>query len=181
MPDLYRFSRYFEPIFLEGYVVKLLGAGLPMEGKVVRCVAVGAMPEYVHDFGALTAATWDENNTTANLEMNPMEMSQLRMQPMDDMRVHLYNSSPVQQWRTKNTSFFLPMYPVGADLPTLEYLWRASEFFVWEDNTPRFGFYSTFALATSRVLFRGWRFRFENSQDRPRYSIWISDWPSSLP
>ena len=179
MPDNFRYNTSFEPILLEGMTATLLGSGLPVEGLNVACKGVGALPEYFKDFGALTAATWDNDNEDTNLEMPKMEMAQLRFRVIDDMKVQLKNPPAVQQWRTLRTSFYLPMFPQNeADQFLKEYYWRASEFFVFEDDgTPRFDLYSTFAQTTSVILFSGWRFKLEKIVEKGKFPIWINSWP----
>ncbi len=188
MVELFRYSKTFEPIFLEGMTVNLFGTGLPADGLPVRCVVVGAMPEYVKDFGSLTASTWDSDQEDTNLEMNLMELGQFRMRVLDDFKLKIKNPSSVQQWRTKSTTFTLPQFPQSEGEDFLkEYMFMASEFFVWENNTPRFDAYSTLALSFARVMFSGWRFKMEKLKaaeginGRGKYDLWVSDWPSVSP
>ena len=178
MPDLYKYSKSFEPLFLEGYTARLFGTGLPTNGLAVECVASGALPEYLKDFGALTAGLWSSEMTDTNLEMPKWELSQMRMRVIDDMRIRLKNSSSVQQWRTNATTFFLPQFPAEPNHFLAEYYFMASEFFSWERYYPYFTFYSDFTLATARVLFSGWRFKMQATTKAPRFNIWINDWPS---
>ena len=176
-----RYSNDFEPILLEDMTATLFGHDLPETGLNVKCLAVGALPEYYKDFGALSAAQWDSDNEDTNLEMNPWEIAQLRVRVLDDMQMRLKHSPATQQWRTKGTNFYLPQFPVDPEFDWLKvYLWKASEFFIWEDNTPRFDFYSPVALSNSRVLFSGWRFKLTKlaEGEKARVKIWISEWPS---
>ena len=46
----------FEPIMLPHEHAHLITASKEFD---VECIAVGALPEYEKDFGALTAVTWD--------------------------------------------------------------------------------------------------------------------------
>ena len=176
-----RYNENFDPILLEGHTAILFGAELPPEGLSVRCVTVGALPEYQKDFGSLTAATWDQDNQDTNLEMGKFELAQLRMRVLDDIKVRLKNPSPVSQWRTMNTTFHLPMFPAGDSETFLKhYFWRASEFFTFEDDIPAFDLYSDVALTTSRITFAGWRFKLEKmGQGQGRIQIWINSWPAS--
>ena len=180
MADQQKYSNSFEPILLEGHTATLYGSGQAVEGLNVVCKAVGALPEYQKDFGALTAATWDTDNEDTNLEIGTMELAQYRMRILDDMQVRLKNPSSVQQWRTNKTNFYLPMYPQEEGQDWLKnFLWKVSEFFVFEDdNTPRFDLYSAKTLATSRVLFSGWKFKLQKISGKGRIDIWINAWPS---
>ena len=180
MPELFRYSNSFEPLLLEGLTATLKGANFAPEGLNVVCKAVGALPEYYKDFGALTAATWDNDNEDTNLEMGTMELAQYRIRILDDMQCRLKNPASVQQWRSNKTNFYLPKFPQQEGQDWLKnFLWKASEFFVFEDdNTPRFDFYSAKALATSRVLFSGWKLKLEKIGTKGRIEIWINAWPS---
>ena len=178
-----RYNEHFDPILLEGHTANLFGAELPVEGLPVRCVTLGALPEYMKDFGTLTAATWDTDNSDTNLEMGKYEMAQLRMRIVDDIQLKLKNPSPVAQWRTMSTQFYLPQFPIGDSETFLKhFLFRASEFFAFEDDIPAFDLYSAAGSATARVLFSGWRFKLEQLRGaggRGRIDIWLNGWPAS--
>ena len=178
-----KYDLEFEPILREGYTATLFGGGLPADGLGIKCIAIGALPEHYYDFGALTAATWKENQEDKELEMNTLELSQLRMRVLDDIKVRLSCPSAVRQWRTRAVSFYLPKFPDGeGDNFLKRYYWRVSEFFIYEDdNTPRFDLYSTIALNESRILFNGWRFKLEKlpGGQKGEFPIWINSWPTS--
>ena len=77
----------------------------------------------------------------------------------------------------------LPQFPQDTAEDFLkEYYFRASEFFVFEDDTPRFDFYATNAISTSRVKFLGWRFRYKELAGgvRGKITIWVNSWPSTF-
>ena len=173
------FQAQFEPVFLPGETARLITASATVD---VECVAVGALPEYQKDFGALTATTWDTDNEDTNLEMGTLELSQLRMRVLDDMKLRFNNLAPTRQWRTAKTDFFLEQFPQQAGEDFLkEFLFKASEFFIFETDTPRFDFYSPIALATSRVKFSGWRYKVKELPKGvpvPKMTLWISGWPS---
>ena len=182
MPDLFRHSNAFEPILLENMTAVLFGAELPEEGMSVVCRAMMALPEYYKDFGALTAATWDTDNEDVNLEVGELELAQYRMRLLDDMQCRLKNPAAREYWRTSKAKWYLPQFPTSDDDSWLKnYLWKASEFFVYKDTTPRFDFYSTLASTTSRVLFSGWKFKLHKlpAPARGKIEIWVNDWPSS--
>ena len=177
--DLYTYKTNFEPIFLPGETAHLITA---TDAVDVACIALGALPEYTKDFGALTAGAWSTDNEDTNLEMNSFEMSQLRMRVVDDIKLRFNNLAPTRQWRTSGIDFYLPQFPPSGDDNFLkEFLFKASEFFIYGDDTPRFDFYSGSASATSRVKFSGWRFRVKRlpaGSANPRMTIWVSGWPS---
>ena len=175
-----RYSQDFEPLMLEGHTATLHGTGLPEEGMNVKCIAVGAMPEYWNNFGALVANVTSADQTDTDLEMNTMELAQLRMRITTNMQVQLKHPSAVRQWRTKNTSFYLPQFPAGPDF-LLEWYWKASEFFIFEDNTPSFDLLSTVAQAVSIIVFSGWRFKLQKTEEPGKFPVWTSEWPSISP
>jgi hypothetical protein len=183
MPDLYRYSESFDPVLLEGMTATLYSSHLPEGGLPCKCLAIQALPEYYKDFGALTAGVWDENNTDTDLELNEMEFGQFRMRVVDDMKCRLKNPSAFRLWTTKNSYFYLPRFPIEGDEGSgflRRFLWRASEFFVWEDNPPLFDFYSFAALTASRVLFSGWKFKVGKVTPTLVKGpvIYLDNWPS---
>ena len=178
MADLYVYKESFDPILLPGQVARIITS---TETKNVECIAVGAMPSYIKDFGALTAGAWDTDNEDQNLQMNDNELLHMRMRVLDDMQLRFNNLGSTRQWRTQKTDFTLRQWPVGSesnDSPESSQVWQASEFFVYEDDTPRFDFYSPVALATSRVSFHGYRYAVAATGKMATMTIWVSGWPS---
>ena len=178
MGDQYQFKTSFEPILLPGETAHII---TEKEAIDVKCVAVGALPEYQKDFGAVTAAAWLTDKEDTNLEMSTLGFSQLRMRILDDMKLRFKNLGSTTQWRTGKTEFYLRKFPTEPGQDFLkEFLFKASEFFIFEDDTPRFEFYSDVAIATSRVIFSGWRFRLAKllTNQVGKVTIWVSGWPS---
>jgi len=176
-----RFSKDFDPILLEGHTATLFGAGLPEDGQGVRCLAVGQLPEYVKDFGALTAATWLQNQSDTNLIMPTMTLAVFRMKIITAMKMRLNNPSAVKQWRSRDQQFYLPQFPENGSELEQAHVWRMSEFMVWQDESyPTFELYSTAAQLASYVLFSGWRYSLAKLQGtaKGQISIWVNDWPS---
>jgi len=176
-----RFSFDFEPVLLENDTATLKGTGLPEEGLNVQCIAVGGLPEYHANFGALVAGQSDSDQTDTNLEMNTMEMAQYRMRVVSEMRLQLKHPGSVSQWRTKNVQFYLPQYPIEGPSKIQEYLFAVSEFFVFEDNTPQFDLYANRAQLAAYVLFSGWRFKFKKITQPGKITLYTSEWPSVSP
>jgi ribosome modulation factor len=176
------FSAEFKPILLPNETATLFGSQFPKDGQPVRCRAVGALPEYVADFGSQTAGTWDRDNEDDNLEMASKELAQLRMRVLDNMRLQLKNPAAVQQWRTNNTNFYLRQFPnSGAWDPLKDFLFRASEFYVYEAITPRFDIYPYVTLTASKIWFGGWRFKLElitKAELTSKQEVWVDSWPT---
>jgi len=174
------YSDNFDPIFLPGESARLITSSKTVD---VECVAVGALPEYYKTFGALTAATWLRDNKDDNLKQGDWGLAQFRVRIQDDMKMELNNLGSTKQWRTSQTNFYLRQFPMNEDEDYLKrYLFKASEFFVYEDDLPTFDFYSDVALTTSRVLFSGWRYRVKKLPTgiQPRMTIWVSGWASGV-
>lgn len=179
-----RYDPEFNPLLREEQTALLLGTGIPQGGLAVRCVACGALPEYVHDFGTLTAQSWDTDNQITDLLMNPWEIAQYRIRVINDFKIQLKNPAPTPQWRTRDANFYLPQFPMSdGDDFLRKFYWCQSEFFVFEDNGPRFDVYSDQGLTASRALFSGWRMRvakLEDNAEPPKVTIWLSEWPTTL-
>ena len=174
------FDPQFKGVLEVGHTVILKGSAFE-KGESFRCIAVGALPEYIKDFGALTAATWSSDNEDTNLELETNELGQLRMQVLDDIIVRLKNPAPVSQWRTAKTRFYLPKFPTdAAEDWEKELLFRMSEFFYFHNTTPRFDLYSTNTATMSRILFRGWRYKLEPlPEDKTgMFTLVVNGWPS---
>ena len=176
-----RYNEDFQPLLMEGDTARIFGAGIHTDGMDVRCIAVGAMPAYTKNFGALTAATWSSDNEDTSLEMGKMELGQFRMMVKANtghVELRLKNPAAVSQWRSARANWHLPTFPFD-DAPFMQqFYWAQSEFFVYEDTTPRFDLYSSTTTTTTYVSFHGWRFKLEKISTKGRIDIWISEWPS---
>lgn len=176
-----RFDSEFNPILLEGMTATLFGNNVKEGGMNVACVGVGALPEYQKDFSSLTAATWERDKEDTNLEMGGKELAQFRMRVLDDFKLQIKHPSSVSQWRTNKVNFFLRQWLAGDDVDEAyrNFLWKASEFFVFENTTPRFDVYSENTQSQSRVSFSGWRFKLREIQEKGRIVIWVDSWPGT--
>ena len=175
MADLHIYRRTLEPILLPGETANLLMAKGLVRAKVL---AVTALPEYIKDFGALSAASTTTGQSDSNLQLNTLELAQLRMRVLDDFRVKLYNPAPTKLWVTAKTDFWLPKFPDDPDF-LREFFWQASEFFVWEDDYPNFDLVAVGAVAKSRIAFSGWKYKIVEIKEPGKVSIWIGSWPSA--
>jgi len=176
------YSPTFEPILLPNETALLLGGALPSEGQPIKCRWVGALPEYTKNFGALTAAVWTTDKEDTNLELGDLELGQIRFRVIDDILVRINNPSATQQWRTAKTRFHISKFSLedGPDFLN-EIIFRMSEFFVWENNTPRFDLYTTPTASYSKLVFSGWRIKVEKIEKvglTSKAEIWVNGWPS---
>lgn len=169
----------FSPILEVGHSVILKGSDFPADGKSYRCVAVDALPEYIKDWGSLTAATWSTDNEDTNLELATNELAQMRMMVLDDIKVRLKNPAPVTKWRTAKTTFYLPMFPSTEGEDWLKnYYFRLSELYYWQDTTPRFDLYSATTITVARVLFTGFKFKLEPINEKGQFTLVVNAWPT---
>jgi len=170
------YNSEFNPVALPGETLHIIKS----DGKldvVVR--AITALPEYIKNFGALTANTWLTTQQDTNLEMTSMELGQYRFRVQFDGRVKLYNPSSIKLWRTAKTDFWIGKYPIESGEDFLkQYVWRASEFFVFEDEYPAFDLWSLTTTTTAYVLFSGWRLKLEEITEPGRIPLWVNSWPS---
>ena len=175
MADLYRYRRVFEPILLPGETAALYMS----QGVVnIRVEAVGALPEYIKDFGVLTSGTNLQSQQDTSLELTTMEMSQLRMRVLDDFRLKLYNPSSFKQWSTAKVDFWLPRFPDNPEF-LQEFFWQASELFVFEDDIPSFDLTVLQSSAKSRVAFSGYKYNLSEIRTPGKVPIWLNSWPTA--
>jgi len=175
-----QYNLEFEPILRRGNTVTLFGSAFKDGGEGFRCLAVDALPNYIKDFGALTAATWSTDNEDTALELSTNELAQMRVMVQDDIKLRLNNPGPVTKWRTTSTRFYLPQFPAGSGEDWMkEYMFAQSEFFYWEDSTPRFDLYSTPTATESSVLFTGCRFKLESIPGKGTFELLVDGWPGS--
>ena len=164
--DGYIFKDSFDPIILPGETAKLIG-----ENKIVNveCVRVGALPEWSENLGNLTAATWSTDIEVTELEMEDNVLAQFRMRVLFDGQLKFNNLGPTKQWKTRTGEFYLPQFPESDNDEFLRrFYFKSSEFFAFEQDTPRFSAYSQLAVTGARVLFSGWRFKVKPFAGRGR-------------
>lgn len=164
----------FQPILLPGETVHLVTASGERD-VVVK--AVGALPEYVHDFGSVTGTTWTLNQSPNVLEMNTGELAQFRVRVLADIQLYLKNPASTEQWRGTNQKFFLPKYPEDDEV-LRRFMFAASEFFVWKDEYPTWDIYPYFTSTKTPVAFSGYRFSTRPSKVPGKVTLYVNSWPS---
>mgnify|MGYP001591236590 CR=1 FL=1 len=179
----------FRPILLPGQRAKLI-RGHVDNFVNVEVVHVFPLPVHRHDFGVLTASVTDQDDT--HLDMPTGELAQYRYIPRGSFRVHLENPGGVDIYRTNGSTkgtqtagFFIDPYAeegaqwVGTDWSQ----WAASEFFVFEDETPRFDIYPlgpTTGGKRGYVDFYGWGFALKKALSEPPVSLWVNGRPQGV-
>jgi len=174
-----KFDSEFNPILLEGMTATLHGNDIKQGGINVVCVGVGALPEYQKDFSSLVATTWERDKEDENLEMGGKELAQYRMRVLDDFKIQMKHPGSVSQWRTNKVNFYLRQWGDELDDTYRNFLWKASEFFVYENTTPRFDVYAEATQSQSRVIFSGWRFKLQEIPEKGRITLWVDSWPGT--
>ena len=179
----------FRPILLPGQKAKLIRGAV--ENFVnVEVVHVFPLPVHRHDFGTLTGSSLNLDDT--HLDMPTGELAQYRYIPRGEFFVHLQHPGGVDIYRTNGSvkgvqreGFFVGPYDQdGQEWDAHDWtLWAASEFFVFEDETPRFDLYPIAPTPAARegyVDFYGWAFVLKKATSEPPISLWVNGRPSGV-
>ena len=176
----------FRPLLQPGQRAALM-RGAQTNPVNVEVVQVYPLAIHRHDFGTLIANTLDQDCT--HLDMPDGHMAQYRYIPRGNFRVHLQHPGGVDIYRTNGSTkgsqtagFFVDPYDIdgqqwdGHDAM----LWAASEFIVFEDETPRFDIYPLAPVAAARegyIDFYGYAFVLKKATQPPPISIWVNGRP----
>jgi len=189
MPDLYYGKTEFEPALLGGQSARLhLSA---TEFHDIRVVSWGYLPSHRHDFGSLTAGTASLANDCTHIDMPNGELAQYRWVIGDpSVEVEMKHPASTQQWmaqsQTTSTGANWRMRYWGVDDPidVQKWMFKSSEFFVFEQNTPRFDLYPVSGLSGAStpqgyVEFFGFRYSLERlpNGERGMVDLWVQGWP----
>lgn len=181
----------FMPLWQAGQSVRLF-KGSEDNHIDVTIKHVFGLPWHRHNFGILTADSTD--NDCTHLDMQDGYMAQYRFIPRSSVDVHLQHPGGVDIFRTNGstkggatTGWFVHGYDQegeqwdGHDW----HQWAASEFVVFEDETPRFDLYPTAPSESlpAHVDFYGWAYalkRFSPSQGgaMPPATYWVNGRPA---
>lgn len=177
----------FRPILQTGQTAKLIRGSLTNFVNV-EVVHVFPLPVHRHDFGVLIASSLNLDDT--HLDMPDGEMAQYRFIPRGAFYVHLQNPGGVDIYRTNGSvkgdqtqGFFVGPYGEESQQWSSTDLsqWAASEFFVFEDETPRFDLYPlgpTTGAKDGYVDFYGWAFVLKKATREPPISLWVNGRPA---
>lgn len=147
----------FRPFFRIGDLVRVIRSS-GVDDVVIRYVS--ALPGFRYDFGVDGVADATDQEVT-ELEMGTNVMAQLRFSPLEPFEVELDNPAGVEQWRSSTQRWRIGPWLVDtslrdADRQTQELM---SQFWVWEDDTPRFNLRPLANhYVSGYVQFWGWRY-----------------------
>ena len=189
MPDLYHGKTEFEPALLTGQSARLhVNAS---EFHDVRVVSWGYLPSHRHDFGALTAGTASLANDCGHIDMPDGEFAQYRWRIVDpSVEVEIKHPASTQQWATSSYStstganWRMRYWDENDPIEIQKWMLKASEFFVFEQDTPRFDLYPVSGLSGAStpqgyIEFFGFRYALQRlpGTERGMVDIWTQGWP----
>ncbi len=189
MPDQYFGKTEFEPALLIGQSARLYTS--VSEYHDIRVVNWGYLPSHRHDFGSLTAGTASLANDCTHLDMNDGEMAQYRFRIIDpSVEVELKHPASTQQWTVQSSStstganWRLRYWDENDPETVQKWMFKSSEFFVFQQDTPRFDLYPESGLSGAStpqgyIEFFGFRYALEKlpAGERGLVDIWVQSWP----
>jgi hypothetical protein len=189
MPDQYFGKTEFEPALLTGQSARLHVNAT--EFHDVRVVSWGYLPSHLHDFGSLTGGTASLANDCSHIDMPDGELAQYRFRINDPaVEIELKHPASTQQWTvqssstTAGTNWRMRYWSEQDPTDIQKWMFKSSEFFVFEQNTPRFDLYPLDGLEGARtsqgyVEFFGFRYALERlpNGERGMVDMWVQGWP----
>ena len=158
----------FEPAYKEGHRVTVIRNDGTSH---VMIKGVRALPSHEHDFGALTAGTAANRLECTHLELDAGQFAQYWVKIRDNFELELLHPRATNFFNNKRASNVAGsnwrLRPfVGEQNETPELLnlrLLASEFWVWEDDTPLFDLYPLNSAQSPQghVEFFGYRYSYE--------------------
>lgn len=180
----YQYNKDFDPALLAGHTARLFKT----DGVVdIRVLAVGTLPNRRWDVGAVTSGGSTLNQDPTMLDMPVGELAQFRAVIRDNFELEMsHPGQAVRQWQSKANNWRLGPVDWEHDPRVSDFMWQASEFWVYEDETPRFDFYAFTSAqdVQGHVDFYGYRYAFqamdptEPYYEEPKASIYVNSWPS---
>lgn len=159
----------------------------------VRITAARPHPSHRHDFGALTAGTVSTAQQCTHIQVADGQFARYRFIILGAFDIELKHPQATLFWAPRG-----PSVTVGATWRarswegdrTLspsqqEWYWMSTEFWLWEDEDPRFDIYplnsaGTQPAAQGHVEFQGWRYGWEELEDNEAVQgdIWVDKFPA---
>ena len=137
-----QFKQDFTPFFQVGDRFVLQTSN---RETVQEVLGVEALPDHRHDFGSLTAGTTLSGQDDRHLDVGPKELAQYRFYARDAFEVAMTHPADSNRfWSARggtSANFRIPPWHMAdPDMatPLSRYYWAASEFWVFEEETPRF-------------------------------------------
>lgn len=158
----------FEAAYKEGHTVQVIRTdGI----SHVRIKGVRALPSHEHDWGSLTAGSVTSRQECTHLELDAGQFAQYWVKVRDNFELELLHPRSTNFFNNKRASNV-----VGANWRIRPYLGEqnetpevqnmrlaASEFWVWEDDTPLFDLYPPLSVQNPQghVEFFGYRYSYD--------------------
>jgi len=162
MSGIYREA--FEPVAQIEDFVELIGS----KGHIgyYRITFVETLPEYIVDFGSVSAGASIEAKQPEELKMRANEFAQYRFEVLDDVEVTARQPKAISRWSTEKVMFKVTPLTKPENL---------TEHFVFEDNPPFYTIFNptSYDLPRSRLRFKGFRYTLEKVVEKPEKYIVI--------
>ncbi len=148
----------------------------------IEILAAGYLPHHRHDFGDITSQ--NNANDDPHLDMPDGELACYFFRVRGAFTVELtHPATTVRSWKTDSANFALaPMIGPVTDPEESEFLWHASQFWVYEAQTPRFDLVplSSFATVRAHVDFYGHRYAFKKLPEgvKGKVTLRVNAWPA---
>jgi hypothetical protein len=175
----FQFDPKFRPLLLPGQTAKLFTANDQVN---VEILAVQALPSYIHDFGQLSGGGSSLAQDVTQLDMDDGQFAQYRFLILNDYEVEFtHPSSTDRYWRTSTQNFRAVPFTLGdkESDDIAAWRWAASEFFVYQQETPRFDLYSPAQVAEAYMEFMGYKFFFKKIDSEGVTKLWVNSRPTS--
>jgi len=154
----------FEPVAQIGEFVELIGS----KGHIgyYRITFLESLPEYVIDFGSVSAGASLADKQPEELKMRIKEIAQYRFEVLDDVEITAKQPRAIARWSTDKVMFKVTPLTKPEQL---------TEHFVFEDNPPFYTIYNptSYDLPRSRLRFKGFRYALEEVVEKPEKYIII--------
>ena len=189
MPDQYFGKTEFEPALLTGQTARLhLNTN---EFHDIRIVVGANLLLTVTTLAPLPLVHPSLANDCSHIDMPDGQFAQYRWRIIDpSVEVELKHPASTQQWMVQSSStstganWRLRYWDEQDPIDVQKWMFKSSEFFVFEQNTPRFDLHPITGLSGAStpqgyVEFFGFRYALEKlpNGERGMVDIWMQGWP----